>query len=132
MARIAIKQVTLSDVFADRVRIHHSDRKNISAGEVCVIRIGAKTVRAVARGHRNKGEMLIDLKTRNALGVTDWQQTLDVSIGKARWWDYCLWGLNASEAVTRISCWLAVVSIALGVAGLLLGALSVFLAIVLT
>ncbi len=132
MARIAIKQITLRDVFSDRVRIHHLDRPEISAGEVCVIQIRGKTVRAVARGHSTRGEMLVDLKTRRSLGIADWQQIPDVSIRKARWWDYCLWGMNASEAVIRISCWLAVISILLGIVGLALGALSVFLAFLLS
>ena len=125
--RLAVKQLGLSDVFSDRVRVHHSHRFGNAAGQVCIVDIDGRKVRAVARGHNTPGELCIDLKTRRKLGVPDWQQTLDVEIRPANWIDYCLWGLNASEAVVRVSCWLAVTSIALEGIGLALGILSLWL-----
>jgi hypothetical protein len=125
--RLSVKQLGLSDVFSDRVRVHHSHRPDIAAGDVCIVKIGSRKVRAVARGHTPTGELCVDLKTRRALDVPDWQQTPEVEILPAKWWDYCLWGLNASEAVTRISCWLAIVSICLGLVGLALGLLSLWI-----
>jgi len=124
---LAVKQLSLGDVFADRVRLHHSHRPGIPAGDVCIVKVGNRKIRAVARGHNPAGEICVDLKTRRALGLSDWQQTPEVEISSARWWDYCLWGLRASEAVVRISCWLAVISIALGLIGLLLGGLSLWI-----
>jgi len=125
--RLAVKQLSLSDVFSDRVRVHHSHRIGIAAGEVCVVEMNGRKVRSVARGHNPPGELCVDLKTRRKLGVPDWQQTPEVEIKSANWLDYCLWGLNASEAVVRVSCWLAVISIALGAIGLGLGVLSLWL-----
>lgn len=125
--KLAVKQLSLRDVFSDRVRVHHSHRPDIAAGDVCIVKVGGRKIRAVARGHSPTGELLVDLKTRRALDISDWQQKVDVEITSAKWWDYCLWGLQASEAVVRISCWLAVVSIVLGAVGLLLGVLSLWI-----
>jgi hypothetical protein len=131
MPKLRIVNVTLRDAFSDLARVHHTHRPSISAGKICVVECNGKIVRLAARGTSSKDTLEIDLKTRIALGLKSWNETVEVSIKPARWWDEVLWTLKASSPMPRIAAWLGLVSLGLGVVGVLLGLLSIYLALLL-
>ncbi|MNV61958.1 hypothetical protein D3C71_1544850 [compost metagenome] len=93
-----------------------------------MVRCNGQIARLVARGHGDKETFQIDMKTRNALGLKNWGQTVEVEIGEARWWDYTLWAIRSSQPVIRISAWMSLISLILGVIGLVLGVISLWVA----
>jgi len=113
------------DVMGDVARVDISHRPFARAGQVIVIRHGRKKAHAVARGASSAGKNSIALESaiRAKLGVRINQQAT-LNFEEAGYLTQLRWAWNASDAMARIAARLAVVSVGLGVLGLLLGIIS--------
>lgn len=125
MVTLVVRPLEREDVFEDMVRVHLSHRPNSKAGSVIKVRANGQTTRAIARGApgNSREEIFLDLATRQKLGLS-LNQAADIKILAASTFDELIWAWNATNAMPRIASRLAVLSIVLGVVGLLLGLIS--------
>jgi hypothetical protein len=125
--RLTVKQQSLSDIFEDMARLHLDHRPGAPAGRVIAIEANGRTVRAIARGAPNnrRDTIHLDSAMRQRLGVKP-NQVVDFTIRIGNWRDDIAWAWHATNAMPRIAIRLATLSVALGVVGLMLGAISLF------
>jgi hypothetical protein len=126
--RLIVKQLHFEDVFQDMARLALEHRPHAKAGKVIVLKVGGRTARALARGApgRDATSIYLDDATRDRLEVSAGQQ-VDLEIERGRFWDEFLWGWHATNAVTRVAARLGIVSVGLGLLGLVLGAWALWL-----
>lgn len=117
----------LEDVFFDMARVHKDHRPSTRAGDVIRISVGRRYAYAVARGSKSnkRGSIALDLETRDRLGISP-NNRYDFGIEKAGLWGQVRWAWSASDAMPRIAARLAVLSVALGGVGLILGLISLY------
>lgn len=126
---LRIKQSRLADVMADIARFDNSHRtfdgKLVRAGRVVVLKVNGKTARVVARGPAGveKDEISLSSEIRDRLDVTTGKQ-VNFTIAKANWIDDFLWAWSATDAMPRIAARLGVISVFLGLMGLIFGIIS--------
>lgn len=122
MPRLTVKQLSLSDVFQDMARVELRHRLGSKAGKVIVLEARGKKARALARGApgRDAASIYLDDATRDRLGLSSGED-VDFTITPGGFFDEFVWGWGATNAVTRVGTRLAVLSIALGVLGFILG-----------
>lgn len=125
MPRLEIHELPLSDIFEDMARLALEHRPGTRAGDVIKLTVAGRSARAIARGapKNSKNTLHIDLRTRETLGVK-LNQAVDVQIEKSGLIGEVLWALRASNAMPRVAARLAVLSVALGFVGFLLGVVS--------
>lgn len=126
--RLVVHQVERDDVFHDLVRVHHSHRKGVRAGRVCRVSANGKNIIAIARNsvsNSTKG-IWLDNSQRSDLDVKAGKEA-DFNIESLPWYYEYLWVWQASDPVNRTAGRLGVVSLGLGIMGLLLGAWSLYL-----
>ena len=123
--KLTVRQQSLRDVFQDMARVSHEHRNGCRTGKIIVISANGKTARAVARGaeRSDRNGIYLDEATRDRLGVSQGQE-VEFTIREGGWFDEFLWAWHATNAMPRVGARLGVVSVLLGLAGLLLGALS--------
>ena len=127
MPRLTVKQQSLSDIFEDMARLHLDHRPGALAGRVIVIEANGRKVRAIARGSPNyrRDTIHLDSAMRQRLQVK-LSDEVDFTIRVGGWRDEVAWAWHATNAMPRIAIRLAVLSVALGTAGLVLGGISLF------
>ena len=93
---------------------------------VIVVYANGRIVRAVARGapKNDKKGIYLDLATRGKLAVALGAE-IEVDFQRADTMDQLLWAWSAPDAMPRIAARLGVLSVALGLLGLLLGVIAV-------
>ena len=126
---LRIHKVDREDIFQDLVRVHISHRKGIRAGRLCRVTINGKSIVAVARNSlRNDTKGIwLDNSQRAKLGVKAGDDA-DFSITPTSWYEELLWIWRASDPVNRTAGRLGILSLLLGITGVVLGAWSVWLA----
>lgn len=122
MPVLEVRQLPLEEVFQDMARVAFEHRRHSKAGRVIVLKANGKTARALARGARGRDQNTISLDdaTRDRLSVSSGEK-IDFTIERARIWDEFMWGWEATNAVTRVGTRLGVLSVSLGLLGLVLG-----------
>lgn len=124
-ANLVVRPAHADDVFKDIARIHESDRKGSRAGLVYRLSVNRKTAFTIVRGMKDgaKGTILLDEITRDNLGIEINEQCL-FKIAKAGFWGQLRWSWGTSDPAYRVAARLALISLGLGVLGLVLGVLS--------
>ena len=125
-----VHQVNRDDVFHDMVRVHRSHRRGIRTGRLCLVSAnGSKSIIAIARNSlRNDTKGIwLDNAQRHELGVKAGHEA-DFNIVRAPWYHEFLWVWRASDPVNRTAGRLGIVSLGLGIIGVVLGIWSVYLA----
>ena len=122
---LKVIQAAVGDVHEDIVRVEISHRKGTRAGHVVKVCVNGKSAYCVARGMRaNKsGVISLDSASRAKLGLED-GRSYSFEISKATFCGEICWAWNATAAMPRIAARLAVLSVALGLIGFLLGIIS--------
>lgn len=130
---LSVRQVEIEDVFHDIVRVHLDHRPFAKAGAVVIVEHKGKTIRLVARGapKNDKGAVWLDLRSRQRLGLMPNTQA-EIHFKKASLRDEFLWAWCATDAMPRIAARLGLLSVGLGLLGVILGVLSFGLALYLT
>lgn len=124
--QLKVRRASRDDVHRDLARLHGDQRPGIPSGRVMILRVGGHKVRAMARARledQDRDEIALDDRLRDRLGV-DLGQRYDFVIQEGGFHDEILWAWEASDATTRVTAQLAIISVVLGFVGLLLGLLS--------
>lgn len=124
---LKVMRAQMDDVFGDIVRVHISHRP-VYAGDILKVSVNGNTILAIARNTQNNERDVIRLDDalRRRLRV-DPDETHAFRLSAANSWDQFMWAWRATNPVNRIAARLAGLSLALGVAGILLGLLSLYL-----
>lgn len=132
MTKLRIASAQKGDVFEDIVRINEKYRRDsagkpIGAGSICKISVGERSIRAIVRGLQESDipQMCLDDNLRAKLGVKLGGEA-DVALSKCTLWGETIWGWGASEPTYRISTRVALISLVLGIIGLVLGGISLW------
>ena len=127
--KLMVNKVNRDDVFNDLVRVHRSHREGIRTGRLCRVNANGKSIIAVARNSlRNDTKGIwLDNAQRAVLGVKA-DQEADFNIISAPWYEEFLWVWRASDPVNRTAGRLGIISLGLGVIGVILAIWSVYLA----
>lgn len=98
--------------------------------DVCVVSVRNRTKHLIVRGavEQLNGGIMLDEITRKALEVEQ-GMTFDFRIEHAGVFQQIRWACTLADAGPRIAAWLAVISIALGIAGLILGAIGLLISL---
>ena len=128
--KLTVHQVPKSDVFSDSVRVHYSHRPEVAAGRIMRVCANGKVIRAVARSaiKNDRGGVWLDDAMRKYLGVRD-DKEADFEFKPPTVWDEWIWAWHASNAVTRVAARISLISLFLGVLGLVLGVWSLCLSL---
>ena len=118
------------DVYRDIVRVpeqYRLDRKCavVPEGSVCKLTVARRTAYAIVRGYTESMEPCIhmDERLRNLLSITKGAE-VEVQFALAGLWGEFLWAWKASDPAYRVAAKMALLSVALGLMGLLIGGLS--------
>jgi len=131
--RLSVQHLPTDEVYHDIARIPEEHRKDphgqrISRGEVCQLRCKetGKRVFIVLYGGSKNAEIQIDNRTRRNLGVTV-EHDYDFELIPSGFWGEVRWALGSGDVVYRFSSKVALVSLFLGLVGVALGVLALFL-----
>ena len=118
------------DVYRDIVRVpeqYRLDKKGVVVpeGSVCKLTVAGRAAYAIVRGYTESMEPSIrmDERLRNLLNITKGTE-IEIQFALAGPWGEFLWAWNASDPAYRVAAKMALLSVALGVVGLLIGGLS--------
>jgi hypothetical protein len=111
------------DVFRDIVRIGPSDRGAIREGSICSVTVNGKTGQFIIRGLEDNlaGGIMLDEFTRQRLGGLQEGLAYDFVIRESGVFQQVWWACNVADRGARISAWIGIISVGLGVLGALLG-----------
>ena len=130
LMKLVVKKAAEADVYRDIARIpelHRKDRRGrtIPEGSVCKLSTSGKSAFVLLRGKGDSDDAAIwlDERSRNRLGITD-REEADVQVEPVGLWGQVCWGWNASDPSYRVAARLSVLSVVLGLVGLILGVLS--------
>jgi hypothetical protein len=118
------------DVFKDIVRIPKQDRGGIREGSICTISTNGHTKQLIVRGLEEtlNGGIMLDKITRDAMGNLQEGISYDFTIKQTGIWGHIKWACTVADRGARISAWIGVISVGLGVLGLLLGGVGLWIA----
>jgi hypothetical protein len=130
--QLTVCKARSEDVYKDMVRIHGDNRRDnqgrpVPEGKVCQLTCRTQSAYAIVRGagdSENKTEIAIDERQRELLGVQP-GETCEFRIRKCGPWGEFRWAWRASDPAYRVAARLAVLSVGLGLLGLVLGFLGV-------
>ncbi|HXM60185.1 MAG TPA: hypothetical protein VN950_04960 [Terriglobales bacterium] len=132
MAKLTVHELPTEDCWRDMARIPQKFRKtgtgqHVDKHAICKVTIGIKTKLLALRGCRDLDDPRIhlDATTRTDLDVKV-GQSYEVTIHPVRWFGYWKWAWGAADPAYRLTAQISLLSLVLGVIGLLLGALSVW------
>jgi hypothetical protein len=127
--KLVVKQADQQDVYRDIIRIQEHYRRTpggapVKEGEVCKV-VADQTGRSaivILRGRHgaNEASVWMDERTRQALGASVGEELL-LRLEPRVWFGTWRWAMGSSDIAYRISAQLALLSVLLGVVGLLLG-----------
>ena len=133
--KLQVQMAAREDVYRDLARIPEAHRrgrdgKTIIEGSVCKISAGSASTYALLRGCQvtDQPVILLDERTRNELGLSC-GQSVDFVIKPAGLSGQFRWAWSASDPAYRIGARMAVISVALGFTGLVLGVVSILLSV---
>lgn len=107
------------DVYRDIARINVSHRPGLRTGDIFLVRVGARKRYMVIRGTSETNKVLMDERSRKALGLVPGQST-ELRITEAGKWGYLMWCWGATDPQFRIPAQLGILSFGLGILSLLL------------
>jgi hypothetical protein len=134
MIKLEVHQLPREEVYLDIVRIAEKYRLDaygvpIEEGSVCCLKCGGQKILVVARGSTStERHIFLDERSRTKLGV-ELDHTYDFEAITMGFGGKVRWALQASDVRYSFPAFISVVSLALGVLSVLLGALSLVLAL---
>lgn len=118
------------DVFKDIVRIPAQDRGGIREGSVCTISVNGRSKPLIVRGlevQLSPGIMLDEI-TREAMGDLQQGVSYDFTIKETGIWGQIRWACTVADRGARISAWVGVISLVLGIVGAVMGGVGLWIA----
>jgi hypothetical protein len=129
MTKLTVKKISKEDVFGDTARVSEEYRKtpsgkDIKSGTVCKIKVNGRSAYAVIRGTPDEitQNIYMDDYLRKDLGVEP-GEAHDFKFHPTSVFGSIAWTWKATDPVYRVASRLSVLSLALGILGLILGAL---------
>ncbi len=129
--KLMVEKLPAEDAWKDIVRIHEPDRLDgdgvvIRRGTICRLEVNGKSTWVIARGlPKRHGVIQIDLNLRSELDV-DEGAAYEFTLTRISWLKTLWFPWKASDPIYRIPAQLALISFALGVVALALGAIPLF------
>ncbi len=127
--KLTVKRASKDEVFGDIARVSEEYRttpagKTIRSGTVCRITVNGRSAYAVMKGTPDESVQLIymDEYLRLKLKVEP-KDTLEFKFYPAGLYGSVVWTWNATDPVYRVASRMSVLSLALGIISLVLGAL---------
>jgi len=129
--KLRVYQLWREDVFKDIARLPSSVRGGIGEGSVCVISANGHAKHLIVRGLEEtlSGGIMLDEITRKLMGGMQEGLSYDFTIKEAGIWGQIKWACTAADRGARISAWIGIVSVALGVLGAILGGICLWIAL---
>ena len=128
--KLNVRKANYEDVYRDIIRIpesHRYDRnkRKIKEGSVCKVTIDGVSTFAILRGYGDSVEPLIfiDERLRDKLKVYEHDQ-IEVQLKQTSPIGQFRWAWNASETAYRVATRMALLSVILGLIGLVMGVFS--------
>jgi|SRR5579862_2814096 len=125
---LRVEQAQRAESYRDFARIHFNDRGGLKKGQVCLLSVNKKAAFVILRGSGNAGEIRLDLETRARLDLKLGQEATFKLTPMFVIGDF-LWAWRASDPAYRIAARLGILSLVLGLIGLILGAWSIYLTV---
>lgn len=125
---LRVLEIAHDDVYRDIVRVPEAFRKTargtIPEGCICRVTCGSRSAYLIVRGSAKRDETAVwmDERTRSRLHVVAGNKCR-LELRKAGPWGGLCWALRASDMSYRIMAILGLVSVGLGLIGLVLGVL---------
>jgi hypothetical protein len=119
------------DVFKDIVRLPEQARGGIREGSICTVSVNGHTRQLVVRGLEEalSGGIMLDEITRKTMGDLQEGMSYNFSIKEAGIFGHLRWACCVSDRGYRISAWVGIISLGLGLLGAALGGLSLYIAL---
>jgi hypothetical protein len=129
-SKLRVYPLWREDVFKDIARIPEQNRGGIGEGSVCKISANGRTKHLIVRGLEEplSGGIMLDEITRKAMGNLQEGLSYDFAIKEAGIWGHIKWACTVSDRESRISAWIGIISLALGLLGAVLGGISLWIA----
>jgi hypothetical protein len=135
MTKLKVRMADKEDTYKDLARIPEKYRRDssqllIPEGRICKVTIAGRSRLLSLRGrlHENEALIFMDASARDDLKLEVGSE-YEVALREAWWFGQFLWAWRASDPLYRVAARLGLISVALGFAGILLGALSVYISI---
>jgi hypothetical protein len=117
------------DVFKDIARVGELDRGGIREGSVCRVIANGHTKQLIVRGLEGlPGVIMFDEITRESMGKMQTGFSYDFSIEESGPIGQIVWACTVSDRGARISAWIGIVSVVLGILGAVLGGIGLWIA----
>ena len=129
--KLTVYEMPVEDSWKDMARIPKNHRvdvrgKRIRRATICNVTIGDKNKLLALRGCRDRdARILLDSSTRLDLDVQV-GESYEVELHRVGWLGYWRWAWDAADPAYRVPAQISLISLVLGVIGLLLGALSLW------
>ena len=129
--QLKVDHLPPQDRWKDMARVPHRFRidrngNKIHRATICKVAIGDKSTLLVSRGcPEDEAIIQMDSPTRDDLGVKV-GDIREVELHPVWVWGYCRWAWNADDPAYRFPAQFSLISLFLGVVGLLLGVLPLF------
>jgi hypothetical protein len=129
-AKLKVYPLFQEDVFKDIARIGRADRGPIEEGSVCKISANGHTRQLIVRGlgEQLPGVIMLDEYTRESMGKIETGFSYDFFIEESDPLAQVWWACTIADRGARISAWIGVASVGLGIVGLILGLIGVWIA----
>ncbi len=124
---LTIHELPVEDCWKDIVRVPREFRvdangKRIRRAKICEVTINGKSKLLAVRGCPEKdARMLVDSPTRHDLEI-DIGKAYEVELRPVWWFGYWKWAWSAADPAYRVPAQISMISLLLGIIGLLLGA----------
>jgi hypothetical protein len=130
-SRLRVYPLWKEDVFRDIARIPRKDRGDIREGSICAVSVNGQQKLLIVRGVEDtlSPGIMLDATTREAMGNLQDGMTYDFTVTKSGIWQQVRWACTVADPGARIAAWIGVTSVILGLAGLVLGVIGVWLAL---
>jgi hypothetical protein len=126
--RLKVDNMHVRDCWKDMARVPYEHRidangKHIHRGSICDVTVrgtSKHTLLAVRGCQGDEARILLDSQTRHELGVKV-GESYEVELRLVGWIGYCRWAWNADDPAYRLPAQISLISLFLGIGGLLLG-----------
>ena len=126
--KLTVHSASTDDFLQDVVRVHSSNRQGIRSGQLCRVSKNGKHIYGIARHTGDRTRISLDSAQRRALDVRAGEEA-DFQFRQLTWFEEINWVWHATDPITRTAARLGILSFWLGIIGLVLGALSLYLAL---
>lgn len=129
--KLEVQHLPAEDAWKDIIRVDNDSRNNpcgkhIPRGAICRITVNDKSRWVVMHGLKHKhGVVQMDLSTRNALDLEP-GTSYDFTLQRLSWFRSLWFPWKASDPIYRVPAQLSLISLALGIIGLVLGLVPVW------